>query len=89
MSLSHRAVPTCIITATRGSLPVPFQSDTWHGAYPCMKPAASQLMMQHGVARLLLLQVCRLRGLPIYTFINKMDRPSKGPIALLDEIEGE
>lgn len=36
----------------------------------------------------LLLQVCRLRGLPIYTFINKMDRPSKGPIALLDEIEG-
>ena len=34
-----------------------------------------------------LFEVCRQRGVPIFTFINKCDRPSKGAIELLDEIE--
>src|SRR5829696_4759020 len=34
-----------------------------------------------------LFRVCRLRGIPIFTFINKLDRPSLEPLALLDEIE--
>lgn len=34
-----------------------------------------------------LFEVCRQRGIPIFTFINKLDRPSKPPLALLDEIE--
>ncbi len=34
-----------------------------------------------------LLEVCRLRNIPIVTFINKMDRESREPIELLDEIE--
>ncbi|MCC5834359.1 MAG: peptide chain release factor 3 [Opitutales bacterium] len=34
-----------------------------------------------------LFQVCRQRGIPIFTFINKCDRPCKNPLALLDEIE--
>ncbi|MEX2144688.1 MAG: peptide chain release factor 3 [Anaerolineales bacterium] len=34
-----------------------------------------------------LFEVCRLRGIPIFTFINKMDRPARDPIALLDEIQ--
>ncbi len=34
-----------------------------------------------------LFEVCRQRGIPIFTFINKMDRPSLGPLALLDEIQ--
>lgn len=34
-----------------------------------------------------LLEVCRLRHTPIITFINKMDRDSRDPIELLDEIE--
>ena len=34
-----------------------------------------------------LFEVCRKRGIPIFTFINKMDRPSQDPLALLDEIE--
>ena len=34
-----------------------------------------------------LFQVCRMRGLPIVTFINKCDRPMLPPLALLDEIE--
>lgn len=36
-----------------------------------------------------LFEVCRLRGLPIFTFINKMDRPGREPLELLDEIEQE
>ena len=36
-----------------------------------------------------LFQVCRMRGLPIITFINKCDRPMLAPLALLDEIQRE
>jgi len=34
-----------------------------------------------------LFEVARDRGLPVMTFINKYDRPGKGPLELLDEIE--
>ena len=33
-----------------------------------------------------LFEICRLRDIPIITFINKMDRESQDPFALLDEI---
>ena len=34
-----------------------------------------------------LFEVCRMRGIPIFTFMNKMDRPSREPLELLDELE--
>jgi peptide chain release factor 3 len=34
-----------------------------------------------------LFEVCRKRGIPIFTFINKMDRPARDPLDLLDEIK--
>jgi peptide chain release factor 3 len=34
-----------------------------------------------------LFEVCRLRDIPILTFINKLDRESRDPFVLLDEIE--
>ena len=34
-----------------------------------------------------LFEICRLRDIPIITFINKMDRESREPFELLDEIE--
>ncbi len=34
-----------------------------------------------------LFEVCSKRGLPIFTLINKMDRPAMDPLELLDEIE--
>ncbi len=34
-----------------------------------------------------LFEVCRLRDIPIITFINKMDRESRDPFEILDEIE--
>src|SRR5687768_10619378 len=33
-----------------------------------------------------LFEVCRLRDIPIMTFVNKLDREAKDPIELLDEI---
>jgi peptide chain release factor 3 len=34
-----------------------------------------------------LFEVCRHRGVPIFTFMNKMDRPTLDPLVLLDELE--
>ncbi|MDQ3415058.1 MAG: peptide chain release factor 3 [Verrucomicrobiota bacterium] len=34
-----------------------------------------------------LFEVCRRRGVPIFTFINKLDRPARPPLDLLDELE--
>jgi peptide chain release factor 3 len=34
-----------------------------------------------------LFQVCRLRGIPIVTFMNKLDRHGREPLELLDEVE--
>jgi peptide chain release factor 3 len=34
-----------------------------------------------------LFEVCRQRGVPIFTFMNKCDRPMRDPLQLLDEIE--
>ena len=34
-----------------------------------------------------LVKVCLLRNIPIFTFINKMDREARDPFELMDEIE--
>jgi peptide chain release factor 3 len=34
-----------------------------------------------------LFEVCRRRGVPIFTFMNKCDRPTRGPLELMDELE--
>src|SRR5512134_3526541 len=34
-----------------------------------------------------LFEVCRKRGIPIFTFMNKLDRPARDPLELLDEIQ--
>jgi peptide chain release factor 3 len=34
-----------------------------------------------------LFQVCRMRGIPIVTFFNKLDRSGRPPLELLDEVE--
>ncbi len=36
-----------------------------------------------------LFAVCRMRDVPIFTFINKLDRPARHPLELIDEIEME
>jgi peptide chain release factor 3 len=34
-----------------------------------------------------LFEVCRMRGIPVFTFMNKLDRPARDPLKLLDELE--
>ena len=34
-----------------------------------------------------LFEICRLRHIPIFTFVNKMDRPARTPLDLMDELE--
>jgi peptide chain release factor 3 len=34
-----------------------------------------------------LFEVCQLRGIPVLTFINKMDMPGRDPFDLMDEVE--
>src|SRR5580658_1936065 len=34
-----------------------------------------------------LFAICRARRIPLFTFINKLDRPSRDPLELLDELE--
>ena len=34
-----------------------------------------------------LFEVCARRGVPIFTFMNKLDRPAQDPIKLMDELE--
>ena len=34
-----------------------------------------------------LFEVCHQRGIPIFTFVNKLDRPARDPFDLLEEIE--
>jgi len=34
-----------------------------------------------------LFKVCRMRGIPIFTFVNKMDRAAKDPFELMEELE--
>jgi peptide chain release factor 3 len=34
-----------------------------------------------------LFDVCRMRGIPIFTFINKLDRVSRPPLELMEELE--
>ncbi|WP_010662823.1 peptide chain release factor 3 [Marinilabilia salmonicolor] len=36
-----------------------------------------------------LMEVCRMRQTPVIVFVNKMDRPSRDPFEVLDEIEEE
>jgi len=34
-----------------------------------------------------LFEVCRMRGIPIFTFVNKLDRYGRAPLELMDELE--
>jgi len=73
-------------------LDTPGHEDFSEDTYRTLTAVDSALMVIDGAkgveARTIkLMEVCRLRTTPIITFINKMDRDSREPIELLDEIE--
>lgn len=78
----------CIINL----LDTPGHEDFSEDTYRTLTAVDSALMVIDAVKgvesrTIKLLDVCRLRDTPILTFINKMDRDSREPIDLLDEIE--
>ncbi len=65
-----------------------FSEDTFR-VLTAVDSAVMVLDAAKGVERqtLKLFEVCRRRGLPVLTFVNKMDLPGREPLELLDEIE--
>ncbi|MGI8477389.1 MAG: peptide chain release factor 3 [Thermomicrobiales bacterium] len=73
-------------------LDTPGHQDFSEDTYRTLTAVDSAVMVLDGARgiepqTLKLFEVCRLRRTPIFTFINKMDRPSRHPLELLDEIE--
>ncbi len=73
-------------------LDTPGHQDFSEDTYRTLCAADSAVMLidgGHGVEAqtIKLFKVCRQRGIPIFTFINKMDRASKNPFDLMDELE--
>lgn len=73
-------------------LDTPGHEDFSEDTYRVLTAVDSALMVIDGAkgveARTIkLMDVCRLRDTPIITFVNKMDRESRPPIDLLDEVE--
>ena len=75
-------------------LDTPGHADFSEDTYRTLSAADNALMLIDGGKGLepqtrKLFEVCRLNGLPIFTFINKFDRPALAPLELLDEVEKE
>ncbi len=73
-------------------LDTPGHQDFSEDTYRTLMAADSAVMLIDGAKgvepqTVKLFHVCKMRGIPIFTFINKMDRASKDPFALMDEIE--
>ncbi|MGQ4647897.1 peptide chain release factor 3 [Lyngbya aestuarii] len=75
-------------------LDTPGHQDFSEDTYRTLAAADNAVMLVDGAKGLetqtrKLFEVCRMRSMPIFTFINKMDRPGREPLELLDEIEQE
>ena len=75
-------------------LDTPGHQDFSEDTYRTLAAADNAVMLEDAAKGLepqtrKLFEVCRMRQIPIFTFINKMDRPGQEPLELLDEIESE
>lgn len=73
-------------------LDTPGHQDFSEDTYRTLIAADSAVMLIDGAKgveeqTIKLFHVCKMRGIPIFTFVNKMDRASKNPFDLMDEIE--
>ena len=73
-------------------LDTPGHQDFSEDTYRTLVAADAAVMLidgGHGVEAqtIKLFHVCRMRGIPVFTFVNKMDRASKHPLELMEEIE--
>ena len=73
-------------------LDTPGHQDFSEDTYRTLTAADSAVMLIDGAKgveeqTIKLFHVCRMRGIPIFTFVNKMDRNCKDPFELMQEIE--
>ncbi len=73
-------------------LDTPGHQDFSEDTYRTLVAADSAVMLIDGAKgveaqTVKLFHVCRMRGIPIFTFVNKMDRFSKDPFELMEELE--
>lgn len=73
-------------------LDTPGHKDFSEDTYRTLTAADSAVMLIDGAKGVeeqtkKLFQVCKMRGIPIFTFVNKLDRFCKNPIELMEEIE--
>lgn len=73
-------------------LDTPGHQDFSEDTYRTLTAADSAVMLIDGAKGVeeqtkKLFHVCRMRGIPIFTFVNKLDRACKNPLALMEEIE--
>lgn len=73
-------------------LDTPGHQDFSEDTYRTLMAADSVVMLIDGAKgveaqTIKLFQVCKMRGIPIFTFINKLDRHSRDPFELMEEIE--
>ncbi len=91
------SVVTSVMTFEYGDhvfnlLDTPGHEDFADDTYRTLSAVDSAVMVIDGAKgieprTLKLFEVCRLRDIPIVTFVNKMDRESRDPFETLDEIE--
>ena len=75
-------------------LDTPGHQDFSEDTYRTLMAADSAVMVIDGAKGVepqtrKLFKVCAMRHIPIFTFVNKMDREAKNPFDLLDEVERE
>ena len=75
-------------------LDTPGHQDFSEDTYRTLAAADNAVMLEDAAKGLepqtrKLFEVCRMRGIPIFTFFNKLDRPARDPFELMDEIEQE
>src|SRR5689334_23941522 len=90
------SVTSCVMTFEYGGctfnlLDTPGHEDFSEDTYRTLTAVDSAVMVLDAAKgiepqTLKLFEVCRLRDVPIMTFINKMDREAQDPFELLDEI---
>ena len=93
------SVSASVMTFTRDEvvfnlLDTPGHEDFSEDTYRTLTAADSAVMVLDAAKgiepqTLKLFEVCRLRDIPITTFINKMDREARDPLELLDEIHNK
>ena len=94
ISITSTVLQFDYLDRTINLLDTPGHQDFSEDTYRTLAAADNAVMLEDAAKGLepqtrKLFEVCRMRRIPIFTFINKMDRPGLEPLSLLDEIESE